>query len=347
MLAVDEVPIARPFANCLLAGPLLCSNPMSPVHSSAVGGLSRLVPLLHADDCGLSEGITDAIVACHDRGWLSRTSVVVNGPSWEHTVAELRRRPRLAVGLHLNLFEGRPLSPPSELDLLVDRRGRFCRGFTALWAHGLMGKRARLRAQIRQEMRRQIERFLEAFGERGPLSIDGHVHYHLLPPVFGELLSLCTEYPIETIRLPREPLYWPLVAGAPRPPMVNVVKNVVLRLLSHRAIPLLESRSLKTTEAFVGVLGTGTMSLAHLRAALDHLSRVGTTGSVEILFHPGRARHDEASLWNDRPELRAFYLSPDRDREADLLCSPLLGQLLRTYGRFSDDRPTAPSPVTK
>jgi hypothetical protein len=128
---------------------------------------------------------------------------------------------------------------------------------------------------------------------------------------------------------------------------VNVAKNLVLRLLSHRAIPVLESRSLKTTAAFVGVLGTGTMSLAHVRAALDHLSRVGTTGSVEILFHPGRARHDEASLWSERPELRAFYLSPDRDREAELLCSPVLGELLRTYGVAQRRSTTVPSPVTK
>ena len=285
-------------------------------------------------------------MACYDRGWLHRTSVVVNGANWEHAVAALRCRPNLAVGLHLNLFEGTPLSPPGELDLLVDSRGRFCRGFAALWAHGLAGKSAaRLRAQLRVEMQRQIERFLTSFADRGPVSLDGHVHYHLLPPVFGELLSLCDEYPIDTIRLPREPLYWPLVAGAPRPAMVNVAKNVVLRLLSHRAAPALKSRTLKTTEAFIGVLGTGAMSLAHVRAALDHLHRSRTTGTVEILFHPGRARHDEASLWSDRTELQAFYLSENRDREAELLCSPVLDQLLRTYGAVADDRATVTPPA--
>ena len=285
-------------------------------------------------------------MACYDRGWLRRTSVVVNGAGWEHAVDALRCRPNLAVGLHLNFFEGTPLSPPGELDLLVDTRGRFCRGFAALWAHGLAVKSAaRLRAQLRVEMQRQIERFLTSFSDRGPLSVDGHVHYHLLPPVFGELLSLCDVYPIDTIRLPREPLYWPLVAGAPRPAMVNVAKNVVLRLLSYQATRALESRSLKTTEAFIGVLGTGAMSLAHVRAALDHLHRSRTTGSVEILFHPGRARHDEASLWSDRPELQAFYLSENRDREAELLCSPVLDQLLRTYGAVAGDRATLTPPA--
>jgi predicted glycoside hydrolase/deacetylase ChbG (UPF0249 family) len=192
-------------------------------------------------------------------------------------------------------------------------------------------------------MRRQIERFLAAFADRGALSVDGHVHYHLLPPVFDELMALCTEYPIETIRLPREPLYWPLVRGAPRPAMVNVAKNVVLRALCYRARSALHARSLKTTEAFVGVLGTGAMTLAHVRAALEHLRRAGTSGTVEILFHPGRARQDEASLWSDRPELRAFHLSANRDREAEVLCSPALGQLLRAYGALADD-PAALAP---
>jgi predicted glycoside hydrolase/deacetylase ChbG (UPF0249 family) len=310
---------------------------MSSLQSAALDP-SRLVPILHADDCGLSAGTTDAIVTCYDQGWLRRTSVVVNGAGWEHAVAALRRRPHLSVALHLNIFEGRPLSPPTEVDLLVDRRGRFYRGFAGLWAHGVVGADAtRLRAQLRLELRRQIERFVEAFADRGPLSVDGHVHYHVLPPVFDELLALCAEYPIRAIRLPREPLYWPLTRGAPRPPLVNVVKNVVLRALCRRAEPSLHARCLETTEAFIGVLGTGAMTLAHVRVALDHLHRAGTSGAVEILFHPGRARPDEALLWSDRPELRAFYLSANRDREAELLRSDALGDLLRGYGALADD----------
>ena len=259
---------------------------------SAVDGASRLVPMCHADDCGLSAGITDAIVACYDRGWLRRTSVVVNGAGWEHAVAALRRRPGLAVALHLNLFEGRPLSPPAE-------RGPARRPSRAIpsGVRRAVGARTCGRAAPRAcalnfgwSCDGRSSGSCEAFADRGPLSVDGHVHYHVLPLVFDELLALCAEYPIEAIRLPREPLYWPLTPGAPRPAMVNVVKNVVLRALCRRAGPALEARSLKTTEAFVGVLGTGAMTLAHVRAALDHLRRAGTSGTVEILFHPGRAR---------------------------------------------------------
>ncbi len=156
-------------------------------------------------------------------------------------------------------------------------------------------------------------------------------------------MALRTEYPIDAIRLPRESLYWPLTRGAPRPAMVNVAKNVVLRALCSRAAPALEAGAVKTTGAFVGVLGTGAMTLAHVRAALDHLRQAGMRGTVEILFHPGRARPDEASLWADRPKLQRFYLSPNRDREAELLRSPALGRLLRDHGALIDGTHGSPA----
>jgi len=322
---------------------------MSHLQTSAASESATLTPIVHADDCGLSVGITDAIVACYDRGTLQRTSVIVNGAGWDHAVAALRRRPHLAVALHLNVFEGTPLSPTSEVDLLVDGRGRFNRGFAALWARGLAGAGAlRLRAQLRLELRRQIERFQDAFTARGPLMVDGHVHYHVIPLVCDELLTLCGEYPIAAIRLPREPLYWPFWRSAPRPPAINVVKNLMLRALCRRTESALRARSLKTTaEAFVGVLATGSMTLAHVRAALDYLHCAGKSGTVEILFHPGRARQDEASLWSDRPDLQAQYLSADRDREAELLCSPAFGQLLRAYGAASDGAALRPIEVAR
>jgi chitin disaccharide deacetylase len=291
----------------------------------------RLVPIVHADDCGLSEGATDAIMACHDRGWLRRTSVVANGTAWAHAVGALRRRESFGVVLHLNLFEGAPLSAPADVDQLVDHRGRFCRGFAALWARAEGPASRRVRAQIRHELRQQIERFLEAFADRGPVSVDGHVHYHLLPPVLDELLALSHEYPIAAIRLPREPFYWPFISGAPTPAPANVAKNVVLRALCRSARPALQARSIGTTDAFIGVLGTGAMTLGHVRAGLESLRRAGRSGTVEIVFHPGRARLDEASIWSDRPDLRALYRSENREREAELLCSPVLGELLNRY----------------
>ena len=301
-----------------------------PFVSSPAAETSGLIPLVHADDCGLSAGITEGILRCHDDGWLRGTSVVATGADWEQAVAALKQRPRLRVALHLNLFEGCPLSDPSEVDLLVDNSGRFNRSFVALCASGL-GRGRRLTDQVRLEVRRQIARFWDAFADRGPIAIDGHVHYHVIPLVLAQVLALCSEYPVGAVRLPREPLYWPLTSGSPRPPLVNVTKNLVLRQLCHWAAPVVRARSLQTTAACVGVLASGRMTVADIRAALDHLRRRRTRGTVEIIFHPGRARPEEARLWSGRPELAEVYLSPARDRESEVLRSEELGELLRRY----------------
>ena len=112
-------------------------------------------------------------------------------------------------------------------------------------------------------------------------------------------------------------------------------RSVVVR------VPALRERSVDTTAAFVGVLATGAMTLEHVRASLEYLRRTGASGTVEILFHPGRARPDEAWLWKDRPDLEAFYRSANRDREAELLCSDALGDLLRVHHNFADRRAAA------
>ena len=107
-----------------------------------------------------------------------------------------------------------------------------------------------------------------------------------------------------------------------------MVKNIALHALSMRANAVLTARRVKSPDAFIGVLGTGAMTLAHVRAALDHIRSTRVGGAVEILFHPGRARPEEAVLWADRPGLQKFYRSENRDREAELLCSEAFGKLL-------------------
>lgn len=295
-------------------------------------------PLVHADDCGLTPGITAGILACHDHGALQRTSVIVNGSGWEQAVEGLRVRPALAVVLHLNLFEGQPISPPGEVDRLVDPRGQFHHGFAGLWRRASTGAdRHRVGAQIGLELRRQIERYVTAFGDRRPRAVDSHVHYHLLPPVWSVLQPLLREYAITEIRLPREPLYWPAVSGAPRPALINVVKNRLLDRLCRTAARDLAA-DVRTSTAFLGVLGTGGMTLGHVRSGLEWLRRRGVGGQVEILFHPGRATAGEASQWRDRPALGRSYLSAARDDEAAVVRSGALAALLHEYGgRPADD----------
>ena len=135
--------------------------------------------LIHADDLGISRGITDNILRCADEGALNSASVVVNCDASAYALAECRKRPGLRLALHLNLVEGRPLSPPGALDLLTDGDGFFRHTFFSLWKLWWLSgpaKRARLARQINLEFTAQIEAFRRASSENAPLAIDSRGH---------------------------------------------------------------------------------------------------------------------------------------------------------------------------
>ena len=66
--------------------------------------------IFHADDYGLSKGITDNILLCHDQGILHRVSLMANGYAYDYACEELLQRPNLTGCVHLNLIEGEPLT---------------------------------------------------------------------------------------------------------------------------------------------------------------------------------------------------------------------------------------------
>jgi len=150
------------------------------------------VVVITADDIGMTRGITDGILRCVDRGAVDSVSLLANGRDFEHAASELRRRPQVRVGVHVNLVEGAPLSAPASVALLVGPCGRFTQSFGSLWLHGLKRRsrqREELAAQIEQETRAQIKAVRAAVGGR-PLHIDSHRHVHMIPWVLDIYIRL-------------------------------------------------------------------------------------------------------------------------------------------------------------
>jgi len=141
---------------------------------------------LCADDYGQSSAIDRGILALAQSGRLTEVSCLVNGPRWPQAARELAalaavRQGRVRTGLHLNLTEGRPLSPelarlwpqfPSLETLIVD-------------AH----LRRLPEAALRAELQAQWQAFEQGRG-KAPSHVDGHQHVHHLPQVRVPLLAL-------------------------------------------------------------------------------------------------------------------------------------------------------------
>ena len=77
----------------------------------------------HADDYGMTAHGDALIRDCQTHGCLNSVSIVPNG-SLEEAVAALRPS-GLKLAVHLNLVEGKALSPAAEIPLLVRPDGSF------------------------------------------------------------------------------------------------------------------------------------------------------------------------------------------------------------------------------
>lgn len=144
-------------------------------------GISLIV---NADDFGLTEGVNASIVSCHDSGAVTSTTLMANMSAAEQAAQLARSRPRLSVGLHFNLTQGRPLSSPDVVPSLVGGDGRFLeRSF--LIRRILM---ARVRyEEVRVELKAQCRRMSE-FGLR-PSHFDSHQHIHVFPVIFNVIAA--------------------------------------------------------------------------------------------------------------------------------------------------------------
>jgi predicted glycoside hydrolase/deacetylase ChbG (UPF0249 family) len=87
--------------------------------------------IVTGDDFGFALPVNEAIEIAHRDGILSAASLVVGGAALADAVERARRLPRLRVGLHVVLVEGRPVLPPQAVPDLVDADGEFHTDMTA------------------------------------------------------------------------------------------------------------------------------------------------------------------------------------------------------------------------
>ncbi|HVN86527.1 MAG TPA: hopanoid biosynthesis-associated protein HpnK [Candidatus Binatia bacterium] len=235
--------------------------------------------IVSADDFGMSPGINEAVLRAHTDGVLTDTSLMVNGAAADEAIALARAAPRLSVGLHLVLAQGRATLPPREIPDLVDGDG-FFRDQEIRAALGYFFTPG-VRAQVRREIAAQIEKFL-ASGL--PLShVDGHVNIHMHPTILNILLELAERYNIRALRLTFEPLRAALQID-PRHAARKIAEGLTFAALSSYARPRMDARRIRHPDRLFGLHRSGHLTESYL---LQLLSRI-EPGVTEIYCHPAR-----------------------------------------------------------
>ncbi len=265
--------------------------------------------IVSADDFGMSAGVNAGIIRAHSQGILTDASLMVNGKAFDEAVMLAHAHPTLSVGLHLVLAQGRAVSPPDRIPLLVDRSGMF--GTNPIW----QGLRYYFTPGMREQLHREIIAQIEKYTATGlPLShVDGHLTIHMHPTVLHILLEVADRYGIRAMRLPRE-----AIAPALRFDRSHAARKLfeaaAFTGLSIHARNRLARANVRHPDRMFGLHQTGHLSEEYLLTVLRQLS----AGVNEVYCHAA-IPDEESRRWRppDYESTRELAaLTSDRVRRA-------------------------------
>lgn len=253
----------------------------------------RIRLIVNADDFGISSGANRAIHRAHREGILTSTSLMVGAAAAAEAVALAHTAPQLGVGLHLTLACGRCTLPPESIAGLVDAEGHFeDQPARAGFRYYI---RRRWHPLIKQEMDAQFR----AFAATG-LAMDhlnGHLHFHLHPTIFGLIRRHWKGWNVRAIRLTRDSLRTSLRLARGRY-FYRFSHALIFHWLSARAQSTLRIRKIRHAELTFGLLENDQVSESYLVQLLERL----TPGTYEVFCHPdeGPHRHELEALISPR-----------------------------------------------
>ncbi|HAQ23778.1 MAG TPA: hypothetical protein DCR10_09530 [Acidimicrobiaceae bacterium] len=241
--------------------------------------------IVNADDFGLCNDVTQGILDAHLNEQVSSTTLMVNMQATEQAVEIAHSHPRLGVGLHFNLTEGRPLtSVPS----LVDESGQFL-------LRGELLRRCLRRAIDPGDIRREFEAQLTRIHEHGivPTHIDSHQHVHMAPWVFRAMAPVLDSQ-VSRMRLVRPPRRPKGSLSSPISSVRNTSMSMAARRIQHR---------------FAGATNDRLVSLHLLPAnrgwtSTDYeavVSQTEPSDLVEVMVHPFSPGSDLEEMYQNDP----------------------------------------------
>jgi len=230
--------------------------------------------IVTADDFGAAEEVNDAVEQAHREGILTAASLMVSAPAAGDAAARAREMPRLRVGLHLVLVEGRPTLPPSSVPDLVDADGMFRADMTSA------AIRMFFLPRVRRQLEAEIEAQFDAFRATG-LDLDHvntHKHFHLHPTIASAILRVGKRYGLRAIRVPLEP-HDVLARADPAAKLSPAYVTTPWALLSRARF---RAAGLKVPDQVFGLAWSGAMTAARVAGLLENLP----DGLSEIYLHP-------------------------------------------------------------
>jgi hopanoid biosynthesis associated protein HpnK len=236
--------------------------------------LSRKGLIVTADDFGAAREVNDAVEQGHRDGILTAASLMVSAPAAADAVARAKAYPRLRVGLHIVLVEGRPTLPPGAVPDLVDASGHFRTDMAAAAANMF------LRPKVRRQLEAEIAAQFDAFAATG-LTLDHantHKHFHLHPTIAATILRVGKRHGLRAMRVPLEPNDV-LRKADPKAKLPSAFRTAPWAMLARGR---LRAAGMRVPDRVFGLAWSGAMTTARVLGLIENLP----DGLTELYLHP-------------------------------------------------------------
>ena len=272
--------------------------------------------IITADDFGAAVEVNQAVERAHRDGVLTAASLMVSGSAAADAMSRARDMPKLRVGLHLVLVDGKPILPARQVPDLVDRGGLFRNDMVR--AGAAMFFRSKVKAQLAAE----IEAQFEAFAATG-LKLDhvnAHKHFHLHPTIAALIVTFAAKNGAKGARVPLEPQKILAQIEPHRPSSTVLLTDPFARGLRR----LFMRNGINAPDHVFGLAWSGAMTQKRLKGLLEHLP----DGTSEIYLHPATGPYPGSAVGYAYQEELAALTDPDM--------APLIAARNIRLGGFSD-----------
>jgi hopanoid biosynthesis associated protein HpnK len=273
--------------------------------------------IVNADDFGFTSGVNRAIAEAHSHGVVTSSTLMANGPAFGEAIQLAKGLPKLSIGCHVVLIDGRPVLEAKRLSSLTHGTD-FRDGLMTFAARAIFG---RIKAdEIAAEAGAQIRKIQAAGIDVS--HVDTHKHTHLFPKILRPLLRAAAACGVRAIRNPFGPRL-PLQSSQllARPGLWR--RHAELRVLGGFAGKFrdaVDREGFLTPDGTLGIVVTGVLDETLFQA----IARSIPQGTWEFVCHPG---YNDAELQGAATRLRA-----SREIELRVLTLPAARDVLSQEG---------------
>jgi hopanoid biosynthesis associated protein HpnK len=230
--------------------------------------------IVNADDFGINDNVNVSILESFKNGILRSASLLANGEAFESAVQIIKSNPKLDIGVHLTLTDGKPVLDSPKLVSLVNERGKFHNHAIDLSERYFLSQLSF--NEIKKEFTAQIEKILD--NGINISHIDSHQHVHILPQIFSITSELANHYKIEYVRLPKE--YFHMYMFFNPKFFLRICQMVAVNYMCSKV----KKYKISTTDYFLGFYFGGRLNKKNLLLIINSLP---PDGVCELMCHPG------------------------------------------------------------